>query len=259
MERRSLGSSGLSVSVIGLGTVKIGRNQGVKYPRPFELPDDAAVGRLLGQARELGINLLDTAPAYGCSEERLGRLRPGPRSDWVILTKVGESFENGRSSFDFSAQATRDSLERSLRRLRTDYLDAVLIHSNGQDLAILEQTAVLDTLNRCKEAGWIRAQGISTKTLEGALRAVEVCDLVMLSYNQDHIGERPAIQVAHEAGKGVLIKKALSSGHLSGPEAAGRALRFALEPPGVGSVILGTINPTHLAENVAAVSSIGRE
>ncbi len=76
MELRPLGSTGIKVSLLGLGTVKLGRNEGVKYPRPFDLPDDRSVVALLETAQSLGINLLDTAPAYGRSEERLGALRP---------------------------------------------------------------------------------------------------------------------------------------------------------------------------------------
>ena len=70
---RPLGSTGLRVSPLGLGTVKLGRDQGVKYPNGFTIPDDAAARALLDQARALGINLIDTAPAYGVSEQRLGR------------------------------------------------------------------------------------------------------------------------------------------------------------------------------------------
>ena len=65
---RPLGDTGLTVSALGLGTVKIGRDQGVKYPTAFSIPDDDAVRNLLARARELGINLIDTAPAYGRSE-----------------------------------------------------------------------------------------------------------------------------------------------------------------------------------------------
>src|SRR5690606_39506858 len=76
---RPLGNTGLQASPLGLGTVKIGRNQGVKYPSGFDLPDDGQVRDLLALARGLGINLLDTAPAYGTSEERLGPLPQGRR------------------------------------------------------------------------------------------------------------------------------------------------------------------------------------
>ncbi len=97
MELRALGTTGLRVSTLGLGTVKLGRNQGVKYPQPFELPSDQQALALLELAWDLGINLLDTAPAYGLSEERLGRLLRQCRRDWVIVTKVGEVFQNGQS------------------------------------------------------------------------------------------------------------------------------------------------------------------
>ena len=179
MELRPLGTTGIEVSVLGLGTVKLGRNLGVKYPEPFLIPDDVDVRRLLATARELGLNLLDTAPAYGKSEERLGRLLPGNREEWVIVSKVGESFAEGVSRFDFSARATRRSVEASLKRLGTDYLDLVLIHSDGDDLRILEGGEVLETLIRLKQEGLIRAYGMSTKTITGGLKAVECCDAVM--------------------------------------------------------------------------------
>jgi aryl-alcohol dehydrogenase-like predicted oxidoreductase len=99
---RTIPGTDLHVSAIGLGTVKLGRDQGVKYPDAFTIPDDAAVTRLLDQARDSGINLLDTASAYGNSEQRLGKLLAN-RQDWIIATKTGEEFENGVSRFDFSA------------------------------------------------------------------------------------------------------------------------------------------------------------
>ena len=113
LERRSLGQTGIVVSCVGLGTVKIGRNLGVKYPESFEIPDNNQVQRLLEEASELGINLLDTAPAYGESEERLGQLLRN-RDQWVLCTKVGEEFDQGVSSFDFSSSHVRSSVERSL-------------------------------------------------------------------------------------------------------------------------------------------------
>ena len=64
---RTLGRTDIAVSALGLGTVKLGRNRGVRYPQPFALPDDRAARALLDAARELGVNLLDTAPAYGAS------------------------------------------------------------------------------------------------------------------------------------------------------------------------------------------------
>src|SRR5690606_3456949 len=136
MQRFPVANTGVEISAIGLGTVKLGRDQDVKYPPGFQIPDDAQATQLLILALDLGINLIDTAPAYGRSEERLGPLLRGQRSDWVICTKVGEEFENGQSHFDFSPEHVRFSLERSLKRLETDYLDIVLVHSDGNDMEI---------------------------------------------------------------------------------------------------------------------------
>src|SRR5688572_24363695 len=102
MDKRQIGKTGVSVSALGLGTVKFGRNEGVKYPTSFELPADSDLQRLLFHAQELGINTLDTAPAYGTSEERLGNLLKGRRKDWTIIGKAGEEFEGGRSRYIFT-------------------------------------------------------------------------------------------------------------------------------------------------------------
>lgn len=259
MELRLLGTTGLRVSPLGLGTMKFGRNQGVKYPRAFELPSDREALALLELAWDLGINLLDTAPAYGESEERLGRLLRQCRRDWVIVTKVGEEFHDGQSHFDFSAPATRASAESSLRRLGVEALDAVLIHSNGDDLAILEREAVLPTLLDLKQAGLVRAVGMSSKTVAGGLRAVECCDLVMVTYNLRQREELPVILAAQAASKGVLIKKGLLSGHLdrvSEVDPVRTSLELIYAEPGVSSVVIGTLNPDHLRANAAAVEGV---
>lgn len=220
LPKTRLGKTDLLISRIGLGTVKLGRNQLVKYPEAFELPDDKAARALLTCARDLGINLIDTAPAYGYSEERLGTLLRGERKDWVICTKAGEEFNfnkalgEGESVFDFSPEALRLSIERSLRRLRTDYLDMVLIHSDGNDSDIIHRHQVLHTLATLKQEGWIRAFGMSTKTVEGGLICAQEADLVMTTYDH-HISEDQKLLDACAANKtGVLLKKIFNSGHL---------------------------------------------
>ena len=209
---------------------------------------------MLNQARSLGINLLDTAPAYGSSEQRLGRLLTD-RQDWVICTKVGEEFLNGKSYYDFSETHVRHSVERSLRNLNTDYLDIVLVHSDGNDMHIIESTACLPTLMDLKEKGLIRAVGMSTKSLDGGLKAVELSDLVMVTYNPSTTDDAEVIRYANSLNKGVLIKKALNSGHVAtaGENSIENNLIFALTPAGVSSVIVGTISPEHLRENVESV------
>jgi len=259
MTQNKLGRTEIRVSPIGLGTVKFGRNAQVNYPLPFQLPSDDAILTLLKVAADLGINLLDTAPAYGVSEERLGKLLKNERQHWIISTKVGEEFdEKSGSQFDFSEKATRHSIERSLKRLQTDYLDIVLVHSNGEDKKIIEETAILSTLAELKKQGLLRAFGLSTKTLEGGLLAVDHSDVVMVTYNPIHTTEQPVIAHAHQKGKGVLIKKALASGHVQkipGDNPVLSAMRFILQEPGVSSIILGTLNPLHLQYNVQCANA----
>lgn len=258
MEMRPLGSTGIMVSLLGLGTVKIGRNEGVKYPKGFDLPDDASVIGLLEQARALGITLIDTAPAYGRSEERLGQLLPrigSGRADWVIATKAGEWFEDGRSRFDFSAPAIIASVETSLRRLRTDYLDVVLLHSDGVDEAGDRFLPAAEALDGLKRRGLIRASGFSGKTPDGARRMLDCADVMMLTYNPGYTGDLPVIAEAAAAGKGVLIKKALASGHAADPALA---LRMAAAIAGVSSIVVGTLSPANLRANAMALRA-GRE
>jgi aryl-alcohol dehydrogenase-like predicted oxidoreductase len=257
MELRTLGDTGIQVSPLGLGTVKIGRDQQVKYPGGFKIPDDQAVRDLLALAWELGIDTLDTAPAYGNSEERLGKLLPH-KNDWVIVGKVGEIFENGASRFDFSATHTRMSVERSLKRLGRDVIDVVLVHSDGNDMDIIRDEAVCDTLQELKHQGLIRAVGMSTKTVAGGIWCAENMDVVMATYNPVHTEELPVLQRAAELNKGILIKKGLQSGHAdaaAGGSGVEQALRFVFAQP-VHSVVVGTINPQHLKHNVAVVERV---
>jgi aryl-alcohol dehydrogenase-like predicted oxidoreductase len=253
MQLRRFGSTDIFISPLGLGTVKLGRNEGVKYPQSFVIPDDRSAADLIALAKELGINLIDTAPAYGNSEERLGRLLAGQRHDWIICTKVGEEFINGESHFDFSAQHTRHSIERSLRLLKTDFLDIVLVHSDGNDEQVINHSDVLATLQQCQQEGLIRAYGVSTKTIAGGLSAAAQTDGVMITYNPDYTDEAAVLEYCAQYGKGVLIKKAFASGHSQNPHAA---LQFVLKNAAVSSVIVGTIDPKHLRENIAAAQQI---
>ncbi|MGB0956944.1 MAG: aldo/keto reductase [Litorivicinus sp.] len=230
----------ITVSLLGLGSVKFGRNQGVKYPSAFELPSDAQCRDLLSIARDAGVNLVDTAPAYGRAEERLGTLLRGQRSEWVLGTKVGETFD-GASHFDFTAGGADASLARSLRRLQTDYLDYVLLHSDGQDDDVLNSGAC-EALIRARDAGWVRAIGISSKTRAGGQAAMELgLDIVMMTLNSEDQSEAPLCELAHQLDRGILVKKAMGSGHLDPQD----SLTLVARTPGVSSIISGTLNPKH--------------
>ncbi|MGI9328210.1 MAG: aldo/keto reductase [Pseudomonadales bacterium] len=246
-----LGSTGFQVSALALGTVKFGRTAGLKYPQNFALPSDAELQELLHAARSLGINLLDTAPAYGSSEARLGQLLGQQRKDWLLCSKVGEQFSEQGSSHDFRAAAVAPSIEASLRRLNTDYLDIALIHSDGNDLRILNQARTLDALQDLKRAGLIRAVGMSHKTLAGGRRALELgADVLMTELSSAHRDMAPLIAECAAQNVGVLIKKALGSGH-----AGAESLAYVAGCEGVSSIVVGTINKAHLQENARIVGA----
>ena len=248
---RPLGQTGLLVTPLGFGAFKIGRNEKVKYPQPYDLPDDAAAERLLNGVLDAGINLIDTAPAYGISEERIGKFLATRRNEFVLSTKVGERFVNAESTFDFTAAGVRASVAESLRRLRTEVLDILFVHSNGDDLAIQRQTEVVPTLQKLKHAGYVRAIGFSGKSPAGAAAALEWADVVMVEYHLHDTSHAEVIASAASRGVGVVVKKGLASGHLPPAE----AIRFVLSNPHVTSVIVGGLSLEHLQENVKAVSS----
>ncbi len=251
MDKIELGNTGIKISPIGLGTVKFGRNQGVKYPQSFDLPNDDELAELLALAKSLGINMLDTAPAYGTSEKRLGKLLKDQRKDWVIIGKVGEEFEGGESSYNFTPDHFKYSLERSLKRLNTDYIDVLLIHSDGSDMDILQNDALIKTMHEFKEQGLVKAIGASTKTAEGGVKALDIMGVVMATYTQKYKDEEPVLDYALANNKGVILKKVLSSGHNTN---ISDALRFAFAHKGVSSAIIGTINPKHLKQNIEAMN-----
>lgn len=243
-------------SRLGIGTVKWGRNSGLKH-KPFELPDDRTIEELLEIALEAGINVLDTAPAYGIAEERIGRLLGARRRHFLIFTKTGEVFAEGGSTWEFSAGHTRRSVEESLRRLRTDVLDGVLVHCPRDDLSALRNTPVLETLHGLKEKGLIRQVGASTMSLEGGLYAVPLCDALMVAWNCGFHEQQPVIEAAARAGRTVFLKKVLQSGHVSatggdGLPSAAECIQAALALPGNPTVIVGTIQPAHLIGNIQA-------
>ncbi|MCL4742161.1 MAG: aldo/keto reductase [Phycisphaerales bacterium] len=247
MHARSLGRTGIMVSPLGLGTVALGRAEGLKYPKPVRIPTDDEARALLQRARDLDVNLIDTAPAYGSAEERLGSLLPGRREDWIIITKAGEEYYQ---RYDFSPESIARSVERSLTRLRTDYLDAVLLHSDGVVEAGTGADEAYDALALLRRRGLVRAIGASPKTEAGAFRAIDRCDVVMVTYNEQETEMSEAISRASERGVGVLVKKPLAGGRTDDPA---RSLAFVFARGGVSAAVVGTTRPEHLEHSVRAV------
>lgn len=253
LPRRVLGRCGVEITSLGFGAFKIGRNTGTKYAEAYDLPDMAAVATLLHGVLDLGINYIDTAPAYGLSEERIGAVLGPLRGRFVLSTKVGEQFVDGMSRYDFSTAAIESSLAESLRRTKSDAIDVVFIHAHADDVAILQESDAVPALQRLRERGWCRAIGLSAKTPAAAREALGWADALMVEYHlQDRMLE-PLIAEAAAAGVGVVVKKALASGRLPADEALG----FVLANRNVTSAVVGGLSLEHLRANAAAARAAG--
>lgn len=249
MLTRPLGKTGLTVPLLGLGTVKFGRTAKVSYPRPFVLPSDEQIADLLALAKSLGVTLLDTAPAYGASEQRIGEAIAGERADWLLCSKAGEEFNRSESRYDFSEDHILYSVERSLERLRTDYLDILLLHADGRDTERIVAAGAFRALRRLQGEGVVRAVGFSAKDEVDGCAALPLADVLMCTANATYSSQASLIARAGEAGVGVLVKKPLASGHHADPQVLAKIAQM----PGVSCIVVGTTDADHLAANVAAL------
>jgi aryl-alcohol dehydrogenase-like predicted oxidoreductase len=249
---RSLGSTGLCAAPVGLGTVKLGRRSGVHYPVDFDLPTDAEIATLLDRALDLGVNLFDTAPAYGSSERRLAPFVKEHRGDIVLSTKCGETFEGGSSRWDFRRFALERQIAQSLKRLEADHVDLLLLHANANDEEVLTKTDAVATLLDAKRRGQARAVGLSAKTDAGIRGAIGVLDAVMAPFSSSEQSLGPALESAHDAGLAVLAIKSLQQGRAVDP---GAAIAWVVTHAFIDTVVVGTLNPRHLATAVEAVSA----
>lgn len=244
---RAVGQTGVQLPPLGFGAFKIGRNQGIKYPTPYELPDLDTVRSLLDGIRALGCHYFDTAPAYGLSEARLGTLLPPDDPTLVISTKVGETFQDGRSTYDFSRAAVERSLHVSRERLQRDVLDLVFIHAHQDDVALLRETDVVAVLQEGRDRGTIRAIGFSGKTPAAATSALQWADALMVEYHLHDTSHAAVLDQAQAHGVAVVVKKALASGKLPAAE----ALAFVLSHPAVTSVVVGGLSLPNFQANWA--------
>ena len=216
MKYRRLGKSNLRVSVIGLGTWQFGGEWGKTF-------EQSEVNAILHRARELGINLIDTAECYGhhLSESLIGPAIQTNRSHWILATKFGHRFHSHMNRTDErSAKDCREQLEASLRALRTDYIDIYQYHS-VRDEEFFDD-AVRKVLQDAKRAGKIRNIGnsIASKLTNGpqaaASEAAEV-DVLQIYYNRlERKAEQVALPEAQRQNLGVLARVPLASGLLTG-------------------------------------------
>jgi aryl-alcohol dehydrogenase-like predicted oxidoreductase len=217
MKYRTLGRTGMDVSVIALGTWQFGGEWG----RDFTVADVAAI---LAEARDRGINLLDTAECYGpdhLSESLIGRAMGPDRGRWFIATKFGHDFQgHNQRGPAWSVPAVSAQLDASLRALRTDYIDLYQFHS-GAD-AEFHQDELWAALQAQVKAGKIRHLGISISSQAENLAQVEASaryglGAVQLVYNRLDTGpEARVLPTCARLDLGVLARVPLASGYLSG-------------------------------------------
>jgi aryl-alcohol dehydrogenase-like predicted oxidoreductase len=215
MQYRTLGRTGIRVSVIGVGTWQLGGEWGKAF-------EPAEVKAMLDRAANLGINLIDTAECYGdhLSESLIGAAVAGRRDQWVIATKFGHKFHGYLSRTEPRTPAdVRVQLEDSLRAIQTDYVDVYQYHSVRN--AEFDDDGLREMLQRAKQAGKIRHVGTSispndnTHQTDGATAAgVETIQVI---YNRlDRVPEEKVFPSCRRQNLGVLARVPLASGLLSG-------------------------------------------
>ena len=217
MEYRTLGRTGLRVSALSLGTVELGVDYGIAAPGAFGRPDRRQVQAILERARQAGINLFDTAPAYGDSERLLGEVLGGDES-CLIATKVSLPRDDSGVGRRGAAlrQAVAASLERSSQALRRKTLDIVQIHNATLD--IIKDGQLIGALLEAKNEGRVRFLGASVYTEAEALAVIQTGSLDVLQVAYNLLDQRMASRVfetAQRAGVGLLVRSALLKGALT--------------------------------------------
>lgn len=212
MEKTIFGKTKLEVSPITLGTWGIGGAGWDDYPDEVRLDTIKA-------AVEAGINLIDTAPAYngGRSEQYIGRAleQTGARKDVYIVTKTGNDFIDGQYVRNGKADNIFALCERSLRNLRTDYIDILLLHWPDPKVS-LEET--FGAMNRLKEQGIIGHIGASNLTKDKMIEAEKYTEIEVYQPHFSMLTQEneETIRWAHEKGIGVMAYGSLGGGLLTG-------------------------------------------
>jgi aryl-alcohol dehydrogenase-like predicted oxidoreductase len=272
MEKRQLGKTDMKISVLGFGGAEIG----------FEGATEETVERLLKSALDAGLNVIDTGECYHGSEELIGKTVSDRRADYYLFTKCGHP--RGVGSEDWSPASLLESIERSLRRLKTERLDLIQLHSCSE--SVLRKGDAIAALQTAREKGYARYLGYSGDSV-AARYAVEcgAFDALQTSIN---IADQEAIELtlplAREKQMGVIAKRPIANAawkenhkpiesyhhaywdrlnklhyqfirHLPLEESIAHALRFTLSVPGVHTAIVGTTKPERWLENAKVVEA----
>src|SRR4051812_40368892 len=272
MEKRQLGKTDMQVTVLGFGGAEIG----------YEGATTETVQTLLNSALDAGLNVIDTAECYETSVELIGETVSHRRDEFYLFTKVGHP--RGIGSEDWSAASILQSIERSLRRMKTDRVDLVQLHSCSE--AVLRKGEAITALQTARERGYTRYLGYSGDS-RAARFAVEadVFDTFQTSLNiADQEPIELTLPIAREKNMGVIAKRPIANAarksgqkpidsyqhtywdrlrkldyefirHRPIEESIATALRFTLSVPGVHTAIVGTTKPERWQQNAQMLES----
>lgn len=200
LERRRLGRTGAAVSVLGFGAGPIGYLE----TEPNE------VARLLNRLLDEGVNLIDTAASYRGAEERIGAAVSHRRDQFFLVTKCGPALA-GVPGGPWSPETITHTVERALRRLRTDYIDVMLLHSCER--SVLERGEAVGALEQARRAGKVRWLGYSGDNEEAAFAcSVPDLDVIEVSVNLcDQANLETVLPLARDGALGVIAKRPLAN------------------------------------------------
>ncbi|NGM64971.1 aldo/keto reductase [Sphingobacterium sp. SGR-19] len=214
MKKRILGRTGLSVSEIAFGGVEIGMPYGLGA---HEMPEEASAIRLLQKAVELGINFFDTARHYGESERLMGLAFEGIRDQVVLATKCVhfKNEEGNIPSYGELKTIVHESLEVSLKNLKTDYVDLFMVHY--ADMDILQNDDVIRVFSEIRQEGHVKNIGVSVYKVEETAKAIQsgIWDTIQLPFNLMDQSHGDCFQDASEKGVGIIVRSVLMRGMLT--------------------------------------------
>lgn len=251
MKYRKLGKTGINVSVIGLGTWQLGGEWGVDFSQ-------IEADKILDKAKEVGINLIDTAECYGdhLSESFIGNyLERNNREDWIVATKFGHKFhKNFERTRHWSADEVLKQLNKSLKTLNTDYIDLYQAHSCSDEE--FNNDELWTMLDKQVQAGKIRFLGISLKGNDYIYQTDKSSEVnakvIQVVYNRlDRTPEKGVFPSAKRQNLGVLARVPLASGYLSGKYKPGAVFKE--------SDVRSRHNPDKVLKNLQLVEEISRK
>ncbi len=285
LPKRKLGRTGLNVTALGFGALELrGMVAGVGRELKPGQPE-----RILNAVLDAGINYIDVAADYGEAEGHIGRCIANRRKEFFLASKCGcppdvsKFLPTERTRYgvplpqlhDYSRENIIKTCDQSLRRMKTDYLDVLQFHFSPSR-NILEQEKAVQTLESLKRDGKIRFLGCSS-ILPNITDHIKmgVFDVLQVPYSALQPEHEDTIVAAAKAGVGIVIRGGVAKGPpgkgqssadlwdlwdkaeldelLEGEHRTGFMLRFAITNPDIHTTVVGTLDPEHLLENIAAV------